>query len=98
MRGISPVYPATGGRASQPGSFHGFLDKFLGRPAFYLASANEPVPGSGRLLGNRPLFRRSMDDETKLGRDETIFRGGEDSRKLALATNSTNETTDREGP
>jgi hypothetical protein len=39
-----------------------------------------------------------MDDETKLGRDETIFGFGEDSRKLALATSSTNETTGREGP
>jgi len=39
-----------------------------------------------------------MDDETKLGRDETIFGGGEDTRKLALATSPINETTGREGP
>jgi hypothetical protein len=39
-----------------------------------------------------------MDDETKPGREETILGVGEDSRKLALATSSTNETTGREGP
>jgi hypothetical protein len=39
-----------------------------------------------------------MADETKLGRDETIFGGGEDTRKLELARSSTNETTGREGP
>jgi hypothetical protein len=39
-----------------------------------------------------------MADETKLGRDETIFGGGEDSLKLALATSSANETTGHEGP
>jgi hypothetical protein len=39
-----------------------------------------------------------MDDETKLDREETILGVGEDSRKLALATSSTNETTGREGP
>ena len=30
--------------------------------------------------------------------DETIFRTGEDIRKLALVTKSTNETTGRKGP
>ena len=40
-----------------------------------------------------------MDDETKLGPDETIFAAGEDGRKLALARSSTNETTTgRQGP
>jgi len=39
-----------------------------------------------------------MGDETKLGREETILGVGEDSRKLALATTSTNETTGHEGP
>jgi hypothetical protein len=39
-----------------------------------------------------------MADETKLGPDETISSGGEDSRKLALATSPSNETTGREGP
>jgi hypothetical protein len=37
-------------------------------------------------------------DETKLGREETILGIGEDTRKLALTTTSTNETTGREGP
>src|SRR5882724_4498610 len=106
MRGIGPVYPAPGGRASQPvPPSHGFPGgslavhwQFIGRPALYLASANEPVPGSRRLLGNRPLFRRPMGDETELDREETILGVGEDSRKLALATSPTNETTGREGP
>jgi hypothetical protein len=44
------------------------------------------------------MFRQPMDDETKLGRDETISGLGEDSRKLALATSLPNETTGREGP
>jgi hypothetical protein len=39
-----------------------------------------------------------MDDETKLGLDETIFGAGEDGRKLALATSPSNETTGRKGP
>jgi hypothetical protein len=39
-----------------------------------------------------------MADETKLGPDETISSGGEDNRKLALATSPSNETTGREGP
>jgi hypothetical protein len=40
-----------------------------------------------------------MDDETKLGPDETIFGLGEDGRKLALATSPSNEaTTGRQGP
>jgi hypothetical protein len=39
-----------------------------------------------------------MDDETKLGPDETNFATGEDGRKLALTTNPTNETTGRKGP
>ena len=32
------------------------------------------------------MFRPPIDDETKLFRDETIFRPGEDSRKPALVT------------
>ena len=45
------------------------------------------------------MFHRPMDDETKLGPDETIFAAGEDGRKLALARRSTNETTTgRQGP
>jgi hypothetical protein len=44
------------------------------------------------------MFRQPMADETKLGRDETIFGAGEDGRKLALATSSPNEATGREGP
>jgi hypothetical protein len=44
------------------------------------------------------LFRPPLADETKLGRDETIFGLGEDGRKLALATSPPNETTGREGP
>jgi hypothetical protein len=32
-----------------------------------------------------------MDDETKLGWDETIFGLGEGGRKLALATSPSNE-------
>src|SRR3954454_11926190 len=39
------------------------------------------------------MFHRPMDDETKLGPDETIFVAGEDGRKLALATSPSNETT-----
>jgi hypothetical protein len=34
-----------------------------------------------------------MADETKSGADEIVFRPGEDSRKLALARTTTNETT-----
>jgi hypothetical protein len=45
------------------------------------------------------MFRQPMDDETKVGPDETIFTTGEDGRKLALATSSSNETTTgRQGP
>jgi hypothetical protein len=32
------------------------------------------------------MFRQPMADETKLDRDETIFRRGEDVRKLAAGT------------
>ena len=45
------------------------------------------------------MFHRPMDDEKKLGPDETIFAAGEDGRKLALATSPSNETTTgRQGP
>ena len=44
------------------------------------------------------MFRQPMADETKRGRDETIFGAGEDGRKLALTTSSANEATGREGP
>jgi hypothetical protein len=45
------------------------------------------------------MFRQPLDDETKPGPDETIFATREDSRKLALARSSTNETTTgRQGP
>jgi hypothetical protein len=45
------------------------------------------------------MFRQPLDDETKPGPDETIFAAREDSRKLALARSSTNETTTgRQGP
>jgi hypothetical protein len=45
------------------------------------------------------MFRQPMDDETKSGPDETISVTREDSRKLALARSSTNETTTgRQGP
>jgi hypothetical protein len=37
------------------------------------------------------MFRPPMADETKPGSDETIFGFGEDSRKLAPATNRTNQ-------
>jgi hypothetical protein len=39
------------------------------------------------------MFRQPVDDETKLDPEETVFGLGEDSRKLALATSPTNETT-----
>ena len=55
------------------------------------------VPGV--FLGGPELFRPPLADETKLGRDETIFGLGEDGRKLALATSPSNEaTTGRQGP
>ena len=54
--------------------------------------------GPGVFPGGQALFHRPLADETKLGRDETIFGGGEDGRKLALATSPPNETTGREGP
>jgi hypothetical protein len=45
------------------------------------------------------MFRQPLADETKLARNETIFVTGEDSRKLAVTTSSTNETTTgRQGP
>ena len=45
------------------------------------------------------MFHRPMDDETKLGPDETILAAGEDGRILALTRSSTNETTTgRQGP
>ena len=49
-------------------------------------------------LGEPGMFRPPMDDETKLGPDETILGLGEDSRKLALATSPPNETTGPQGP
>jgi len=49
-------------------------------------------------LGEPAMFRRSGGDETKLGRDETIFGAGEDGRKLAVGTHPSNETTGRNGP
>ena len=54
--------------------------------------------GPGVSLGGPAMFRPPMADETKLGRDETIFGLGEDGRKLALATSPSNETTGRQGP
>jgi hypothetical protein len=39
------------------------------------------------------MFRRSTENETKPASDETIFRGGEESRKPALVTHPSNETT-----
>jgi hypothetical protein len=56
-------------------------------PGFYIPSANEPLPGSARLLCRQTLFRPTGGDETKLGRDETIFQAGEDIRKPALGIN-----------
>ena len=44
------------------------------------------------------MFRPPRGEETKLGPDETIFGGGEDTRKLVLARSLPNETTGREGP
>ena len=44
------------------------------------------------------MFRPPRGEETKLGRDETIFRFGEDNRKLALVRTASNETTGHEGP
>jgi hypothetical protein len=41
------------------------------------------------------MFHPLTGDETKLGPDETIFRFGEDSRKLAVGTHPSNETTGR---
>ena len=38
--------------------------------------------GPGVSLGGPAMFRPPMDDETKLGPDETIFGLGEDGRKL----------------
>ena len=56
-------------------------------------------PGLGVFSVRTAMFHRPVDDETKLGPDETIFASGEDRRKLALATSSTNETTTgRQGP
>jgi hypothetical protein len=52
----------------------------------------------GVSLGGPAMFRPPMDDDTKLGRDETIFGAGEDGRKLALATSPPNEATGHEGP
>jgi hypothetical protein len=49
--------------------------------------------GPGVFPGGQALFHRPLADETKLGSDETIFEAGEDSRKLATARSSTNETT-----
>ncbi|MEH2517865.1 hypothetical protein V1279_003438 [Bradyrhizobium sp. AZCC 1610] len=54
--------------------------------------------GPSVALGEPPMFRPPLADETKLGPDETIFGVGEDSRKLALATSPSNETTGRQGP
>jgi hypothetical protein len=51
---------------------------------FYLLSATEPLAGSPRLLSERAMFHPPAGDETKLGRDETIFASREDIRKRAL--------------
>jgi hypothetical protein len=41
-------------------------------------------------FGEPELFRPFRGDETKLGRDETIFGAGEGTRKLALGTHPSN--------
>src|SRR5215211_2201048 len=86
--GLCPVSRSTPPRAAgqaRPGSLPGRL--FI---------SDRPMNQSwGRrvLPGGPAMFRPPVDDETKLGRDETIFGAGEDGRKLALATSPTNETT-----
>jgi hypothetical protein len=51
---------------------------------FYIPSATEPLAGSPRLLSEPAMFLPGTGEETKLGRDETIFAAREDIRKRAL--------------
>src|SRR3954447_5529667 len=82
---MSPSYPAPGGPASRT--------RFPNGTAYISDRPMNHYPALGVSPGGQGMFRRPMDDETKLGPDETIFVAGEDGRKLALATSSTNETT-----
>src|SRR6185503_8278790 len=57
---MGPSYPAPGGPASRVW--------FLPGPAFYFGSANEPVPGPGRLLGaGRQCFVRQWTTKQNSG-------------------------------
>ena len=49
--------------------------------------------GSGRVPPGQRNVSSVTDNETELASDETIFRGGEESRKPALVTRLANETT-----
>jgi hypothetical protein len=53
----------------------------------FIVKVPEPSAGSRRLLASRQCFVWRAGDDTKLRRDETVFRMGEDIRKPALDTN-----------
>ena len=52
----------------------------------FIAKVREPQAESPRLLREPAMFRPSGGDDTKLRRDETVSRAGEDIRKPALDT------------
>ena len=63
-----------------------------------MARAQAPRKGMApRLLREPTMFRPPCGDDTKLRRDETVFRTGEDIRKPALDTNRPS-TKGRKGP
>src|SRR6185312_3890448 len=86
-----PPTPPRAVRQAGPGSF---LDRVFisDRP---MNQSRAPRVSSGR---GPAMFRPPMDDETKLGLDETILGAGEDGRKLALATSPSNEATGPQRP
>src|SRR6185312_9294994 len=57
------------------------------QPEFLLPKSLNPRLGRRVFYRKPTMFRPTGRDDTKLRRDETVFRTGEDIRKLALDTN-----------
>jgi len=67
------------------------------QPEFLLPKSLNPRRLDRRVLREPTMFRPPGGDDTKLRRDETVFRTGEDIRKPALDTNRTS-MKGRKGP
>jgi hypothetical protein len=61
--------------------------RFPAPTGIFIAKVPEPPAGSPSLLREPTMFRPPGGNDTKLRRDETVFRTGEDIRKRVLDTN-----------